>query len=166
MMTKSPNDAQVSFHAPQEGCLLTQPAEAASRNCLTQALREARPGLDEIVFLSPAENPEHEGHVVLRDTESGAVREPDAPADGSGVAAEYYAALHGFAILGTATTAELDRLLALPPAARAGHAKRAGGQLAAVVHRRFGIAGPSGAFRPSPQRHRPAVPRPTGRIRR
>ncbi len=152
-MTDSPDHVPPQPLPSDDGCLLTHRLHAASENCLTWALRTARSGRDEIVFLSPTGRHEAMGHVVLRDIGSGTIREPETPADTVGVEAGHYAATHGFTILGAAMPEALHAVLAAPLAERARRVAEAGGTLAAVAHRRFGIVGP--IEQPPPQ---PAPP--------
>jgi hypothetical protein len=64
--------------------LLSHPIDGSSPNCLAQAVRVARDGMDEIVFLSAPPHAEPVGHVVLRDRVIGTVCEPGGPVDRAG----------------------------------------------------------------------------------
>ena len=66
-----PKPSQRASSAPTS--LLSHPMDGSSTNCLAQAVRFARDGIDEIVFLSAPGQAEAVGHVILRDARSGSV---------------------------------------------------------------------------------------------
>lgn len=141
------------------GCLLTLSIERSSDHCLARALLGARAGLDELVFLSPASNEDGVGHVLLRDRASGFVREPNAAFVESSMEAEEYARACSFVVVGAVTPEVIQGLLSVPPAERARYATEAGGTLAAIAHRRFGMNMPGVGTTP---RTPPPPPPPHG----
>ncbi len=125
--------------------LLTHEPNAGSTNCLGLAAQAARDGRDEIVFLSaPHHQVAEPGHVILRDRDTAAVREPDTTPDlASAVSVEAYAAAAGRRILAIVPAGLVRGLLLLSPVQRLAALVGLSGPLSDVAHLSFagGILG-------------------------
>ncbi len=123
---------------------------APASNCLAQAVRTARDGVDEVVFIGAPAGSAQPGHVVLLDTQTRAVREPDEdPDQGRLMAAEDYAAARAQRVLCAVPAALLHSIVALPRPMRPAALACLGGPLPSIAHLAFGIVAPVMPHTPS-----------------
>jgi Type III secretion system translocator protein, HrpF len=135
----SPSDQRTSA-VPTN--LFNHPTDGSSINCLAQAARCAREGMDEIVFLSaPAAHAGAAGHVVLRDRQTGIVREPgDLVDEACPPSIEAYLKVSGRSLLAMLPAALVRGLLRFSPQQRATAMAELGEPLVGIAHLAFGIA--------------------------
>jgi hypothetical protein len=123
--------------------LLSHPMDGSSANCLAKAVRFARDGVDEIVFLSAPRQAEEVGHVVLRDARTGIVREPGGSVEqGDPASIEHYLQAGGRRLIAMLPAALVRGLLRLAPPKRATALAELGEPLCGMAHLAFGIAVP------------------------
>jgi hypothetical protein len=136
-----PKPSQRASSAPTS--LLSHPMDGSSTNCLAQAVRFARDGIDEIVFLSAPGQAEAVGHVILRDARSGAVREPDGSVGQARPASiDDYLQAGGRRLVAMLPAPLVRGLLRLAPPKRAMALAELGEPLCGMAHLAFGIAVP------------------------